>query len=250
MIHKETHESVAILRLEHGKVNILDPELLSDLKRELVSIRNGDSSSIVLTGNGACFSAGLNLFDILNKGEEYIRELMTILHELLLELFTFPRPVVAAVNGHAIAGGCVIACACDFRIMADANGKIGIPELLVGVPFPVLPLEIIRFAVPAPHFQQLVYTGRNCLPKEALEFGLIDEVAEQNNVVERACMMAEMLAAVPANAFYHTKKLMRQPVLDRLELYRDPFDPSAEEIWVSGGTRDVIKQYLERTVGK
>src|SRR5262249_13880141 len=80
-------------------------------------------------------------------------------------LFTFPKPVVAAVNGHAIAGGCVMVLACDARLMAEGAGTIGMPELLVGVPFPADVLEVVRFAVPRHKVQSLIYTGRTLPPQ-------------------------------------------------------------------------------------
>ena len=87
-------------------------------------------------------------------------------------LFAFPKPVVAAVNGHAIAGGCIMACCADYRIMAREPGRIGIPELLVGVPFPVVPLEIVRFATPPQHLQALIYRGLTLTADDALRVRL------------------------------------------------------------------------------
>src|SRR5439155_19284137 len=90
-------------------------------------------------------------------------------------LVSLMKPVVASVNGHAIAGGCIIACAADHRLMARDGGRIGIPELLVGVPFPVVPLEIMRFAA-ARHVSSLAYTGATFSADEALKQGLVDAV--------------------------------------------------------------------------
>jgi len=121
--------------------------------------------------------------------------------------------VVAAVNGHAIAGGCVIVCACDYRIMAEGDGRIGVSELRVGVPFPVLPLEIMRFAVSNSHLQSLVYTGRTLLPEDAKAAGLVDEVVPAEKLLHQACETAEHFGAVPTNSFALTKALLRQPTL-------------------------------------
>ena len=83
-------------------------------------------------------------------------------------LFTFPRPVVSAINGHAIAGGCVLAAASDARVMAAGNGRIGVPELLVGVPMPSLVVEVCRYAFPPPLLQTLIYRGITLRADEAL----------------------------------------------------------------------------------
>src|SRR5439155_5196108 len=113
-------------------------------------------------------------------------------------LVSLMKPVVASVNGHAIAGGCIIACAADHRLMARDGGRIGIPELLVGVPFPVVPLEIMRFAVAPPYLQSLVYRGATLSPDEALQHGLLDGVVDQAPLVEQAIAVAQAMAAIPS----------------------------------------------------
>jgi enoyl-CoA hydratase len=115
---------------------------------------------------------------VTRDGADYVQR-------FLRTLVAFPRPVVVAVNGHAIAGGCLVVLACDVRLMADGTGRIGVPELLVGVPFPTVALEVVRFAVPPDKVQSLVYTGRTMSAREALGAGLIDEVADPDSLHRR-----------------------------------------------------------------
>ena len=161
MIARSQHEGVLTLRLAHGKASALDVELLDLLARELdgAAERVG---ALVLTGTGSIFSAGVELFRLTQGGADYVRHFLPLLSRFLRTLFTFPRPVVAAANGHAIAGGCVLVLACDARLMAEGEGTIGLPELLVGVPFPTAALEVIRFAVPREKLQSLIYADRAC----------------------------------------------------------------------------------------
>jgi enoyl-CoA hydratase/carnithine racemase len=119
------------------------------------------------------------------------RGLSAAVSRALGALFSLPKPVVAAVNGHAIAGGCVMACAADYRMMAREPGRIGIPELLVGVPFPVVPLEIMRFAAPPQHLQSLIYRGTTLTADEALQHGLVDAVVDPEGLVDGAVAVAE-----------------------------------------------------------
>src|SRR5262249_16205419 len=144
MIHKETFNDLVVLRLEHGKVSALDLDLLVTFRECLIELRGSRCRGVVLTGTGSSFSAGVDWRRVLEGGGEYLKKFVAALDAALQELFEFPRPVIAAVNGHAIAGGCIVVCACDYRIMADGNGRIGVTELLVGVPFPATPLEILR----------------------------------------------------------------------------------------------------------
>src|SRR5437764_1322739 len=167
MIARSQHEGVLTLRLAHGKASALDVELLDALLRELDGAAD-DVRAVILTGTGPIFSAGVELFRLTREGPDYVRRFLPLLSAFLRTLFVFPRPVVAAVNGHAIAGGCVIALACDARLMAEGVGRIGLPELLVGVPFPTAALEVVRLAVPRERVQSLVYGGQTLSARDAL----------------------------------------------------------------------------------
>ena len=149
--------------------------MLEALTRELDGAAE-DVRALVLTGTGSIFSAGVDLFRVTRGGADSVRHFLPLLSRFLRTHVAFPRPVVAAVNGHAIAGGCVIALAADARLMAEGDGRIGLPELLVGVPFPTAALEVVRFAVPREKLQSLIYTGRTLSAREALGAGLVDEV--------------------------------------------------------------------------
>ncbi len=165
-------------------------------------------------------------------------------------LFTFPRPVVAAVNGHAIAGGCIIAAACDARLMAAGDGRIGMPELVVGVPFPAIILEICRFAFPQPALQQLVYRGMTSKPDDALRRGLIDEVVDAGALASRAMAVAEELAAHDPVNFTLTKRQLRDASVARADLLARDHDGLVLAQWSRSETHQRIRDYLSRTVGK
>ena len=250
MIHVENRGSIEIIRLDHGKVNALDMELLASFTRQLAALEHSTANAVVLTGTGSCFSAGVDLFRVVDGGAAYLEELLPMLTNTLLKLFTFPRPVVAAANGHAIAGGCILVFACDYKIMAKGGGRIGVPELLVGVPFPALPLELVRFTAPRQHLQQIVYSGRNYTPEEALQLGILDRIVEPEDLLDRACDVAEQLGSIPPEAFRITKQLIRQPAIDRFKRYHETIDKETHKVWSSPEIHDAIREYLQRTVGK
>src|SRR5271155_1513252 len=124
------------------------------------------------------FSAGVDLIRVSSGGAAYVRAFLPALHRLCDAVFFHPKPVVAAINGHAIAGGCVLACCADRRIMARASGRIGVTELLVGVPFPALAFEILRFAVPRRHLPEFTFGGATYDTDAALQRGWVDEGVE------------------------------------------------------------------------
>ena len=136
MIRIERVGDVDLVRIEHGKVNALDTELLAAMADALDAIV-ASTSAAVITGNGRVFSAGVDLRRVVDGGAPYVAELIPALHRAFMAVFTCRRPVVAAIDGAAIAGGCIIAAACDQRLMADGPAMIGTTELVVGVPFPL-----------------------------------------------------------------------------------------------------------------
>jgi enoyl-CoA hydratase len=249
MIERSNIDGFLTLRLAHGKASALDVELLEALLREFDAIAD-DVRAVVLTGTGLIFSAGVDLFRITRDGPDYVRRFLPLLCRVLHKLFTFPRPVVAAVNGHAIAGGCVIVLACDARLMAEGPGKIGIPELLVGVPFPAAALEIVRFAVAHDKLQSLIFTGRTLPAHDALAAGLVDEVVAPDALQQRAQDLARQLALIPPDVYSLTKQSLREVALERIEKTAGQLDAAALEVWTAPQTHSNIREYLRRTLGK
>src|SRR5262245_56861343 len=139
MIDSKVVDGIVVLPMTHGKVNALDIEFCDALAARFNDLRKSDTKAVVLTGQGGIFSAGVDLKRLSAGGADYIRRFLPALHRLYEAVFFYPKPVIAAVNGHAIAGGCVLACAADRRVMARDAGRIGVTELLTGVPFRRLP---------------------------------------------------------------------------------------------------------------
>lgn len=219
---------------------------LADSLEELE--RNG-ARAIVLTGTDAVFSAGADLLRILEDGPDYVTRARPNANRAFEKLFTFPRPIVAAVNGHAIAGGCVLALACDHRVASSGDHRIGLPELRVGVPFPVWALETVRFAVAPPHLQRLMTSGKLCSVDEALERGLVDEVVEPTRLLERAVEIAGRMASITPATFALTKRQLREPFVTRARA-SSRTDDEGFAIWISEEARDSMRRFVDRTLGR
>lgn len=233
--------------MTHGKANAIDLELCEALIAQFDACRQSAARAIVLTGQGRMFSAGVDLLRVVDGGAPYVRTFLPAVSRAFEALFAFPKPMVAAINGHAIAGGCVMAYCGDYRVMAREPGRIGIPELMVGVPFPVVPLEIMRFAAPPQYLQAMAYRGVTLSADEALRHGLVDAVADPERLVDEAVAVAESLAAVPAAAFDLTKRQLREPTLQRIRAGA-AIDAAVQDAWAGEPTLTAIRDYVARTL--
>jgi enoyl-CoA hydratase len=248
MITRKDRGSIAIVRIQHGKANTMDLELLGEVSRELAKLEDEPIKALVVTGSGRVFSAGVDLFRLLEGGAEYVRAFVPKLNSVLLELYRFSKPVIAALNGHAIAGGFILACCCDRRVMAQDAGKVGLTELPVGVPFPSVPLEVVRSVVPSRILRDLVYGGRLFLADEALQAGLVDETVEIEGLMDRAVEVAAELTRIPADAFGLTKQWIQEPVLRRLERSATAHDAEVLRAWSDPETHAAIRRYVDATL--
>ena len=249
MIARSLADGIVTVRLAHGKASALDLELCNALQREVeAAAESSGIRAMVITGTGSIFSAGVDLPRLINGGRKYVQDFVEALEAMLRALFLFPKPAIAAANGHAIAGGAIIAFACDYRLMS--GGRIGIPEALVGVPFPPLALEVVRFAVPRQHLQSMLYLARTIEAPEAKAMGIIDEVVAPNDLLPRATEMARLLAGIRPDTFRLTKRQVREPFLrDAAEIASVSTD-EIDALWADPATHEHIREYLAKTLGK
>lgn len=250
MIDVSHRGDVAILTMAHGKANAFDLEFSDALTNAFDECARSPAKAIVITARGSIFSAGVDLLRVVSGGASYLDVFLPALSRTFEAIFTVPKPVVAAINGHAFAGGCILACATDRRLMARGTGRIGVPELLVGVPFPTVPLEIMRHAVGPKHLSTLVYGGDTLLPEAAVERGLVDGVVDADRLLDDAISHAERLAALPSAAFAMTKNHLREPAMARMREGKTRIDPAVYEIWSAPETLQAIRSYVERTFKK
>jgi len=247
MIERRDEGAVTILEMRHKKANALDVELLAALEEALAAAA-GAGRSVVLTGSGSIFSAGLDLYRVLEGGRDYLESLLPAFDSAFRRLFGFPRPAVAAINGHAMAGGWILACACDYRVASLAAGKLGLSELQVGVASPPIALETLRFATPAAQLHSLVLAGRIYNGEEALRCHLVEEAVAAEEVLPRAVAVAQAMAQAPAEAYRLTKEQLRAPTIERVEAGAD-VDAVVRAQWAAPETAAAIRAYMERAVG-
>jgi enoyl-CoA hydratase len=213
-IDVEWKDAVAVLHLRHGKVNAIGPALLADLGRALDAC--APARAVVLTAEGPTFSAGLDLPLLVELDREAMRGFMRAFSDGMLRLFETPAPVIAAVNGHAIAGGCVLALQADVRLAADGPGLVGLNETQLGLGLPAAVLHPLLLAIPPASFAAVALEGTLVPARRALELGLVHEVVPEADLLPRALDRAARLAALPPAGVRRVKELARRGTAQRV----------------------------------
>jgi len=237
----EDRGAVTVLQMQHGKVNALDVELLIAVREAVQSVPEG--SAIVLKGNDRAFSAGLDLRALLDAPPAYSAALLAELTAACLAVFDHPRPVVAAVDGAAIAGGAMLALATDTRIMS--HGVIGLLELRVGVPIPGVLMELAR-RVLGRHLPQHLLQGAALDPAQALAVGMVDELVEPEQLRDRALAVAGDLAGMPVQSFALVKQALQADTRARMRAVPADDASLVAGAWQSDEVRAAIARQVER----
>jgi enoyl-CoA hydratase/carnithine racemase len=242
-VHLTTDAGIATVRLERGKVNALNEQVVAELSSCLRELEKDPAvRGVLLTGTGKFFSFGFDIPGFLGASRV---EFASYLHEfttLYLELFRHPRPVVAALNGHAVAGGCMLATACDQRVMVKENARIGLNEVGFGSSLFAGSVELLRFWVGGRRAQEIAYGGELYGAEQALSLGLVDATATAAELLEASRRRLEALAAKPAPAFRSIKRLVRQPVLEAMQRREEASIRDFVEIWYSAATRAELEK--------
>jgi enoyl-CoA hydratase len=249
-LHVDVQDAIAIVRLDRPPANAMTAEFFAELATVLPRLREDRVRAVVLTGTGRFFSAGLDLFEILDYDGGRFDAFTAAFDDGFTWLFEFEKPVVAAMNGHAIAGGAVLAATADFRLMTDGGGRLGLTEIQVGVPFPASALEPARFAYAGRFLPELLYRGATYEAGAAVERGLVDEIVPACDLVVRALALAGELASHNASAFSSTKRALRAEALARMRAARASGPDPAWAVWRTEETRLVMHSFRKRAVEK
>ncbi|MBV9922008.1 MAG: enoyl-CoA hydratase/isomerase family protein [Pseudonocardia sp.] len=248
MIEWAEVDGIAVLTLARPPVNALDVDLCTAVADGLRGPGVDGARAVVLTGAGRAFSAGVDLHGVVAGGPEYARRLLPALADLFRTAFTLSVPLVAAVNGHAIAGGCVLAACADVVLMSE--GRIGLPEVRVGVPFPRSALEVMRYAVGEPAARRLILGAETMRPADAAALGLVDRVVAAADLQAAAhAAAAELADRMPADTFAHTKAQLQRDAVARMDTQVDE-DTAAAELWAERVRDGRIAGYMRAVTGR
>ena len=240
----ERHGRVAVLRMAKARANALDPDLLRGLIAACRQVRDDDAVGGVMLASAhpRIFSPGLDLVTLSSFERDELRGFMMLFAETIWSLFgLYEKPVLAALAGHAVAGGAVLALTADHRVLAAEGARMGLNELKVGVPLPWSVVLLLRAVLPPQALTRVMLMGVNLEGREALQTGLAHELAPSAGFEETCIQRLEELADRDPEAFAVTKRYLRMDTLDRMRAEETQRLPDFLDCWFSPASQERIQ---------
>jgi enoyl-CoA hydratase len=247
---KDVASGVRLLTLNRPPANAINRELGRALFDQCAAAAADDSvRAVIVTGAGRFFCGGLDLRELVGD-QSPLGRLGSTRNDGVFALWTLPKPTVAMVNGHAVAGGAVIALACDFRITCRGNHKMGLNEVAIGLGFPIGSLEIVRQAVGERNTRHVLLGAKLHDVDSARDLRMVDEVVEPSALEARCVELASQLAASGQLAYAHTKKTLQRKAIDRIDAMLPENSRELSEIVRSEETKQLLQAQLAAVTKK
>ena len=248
MINFQKKEDYGILQLANGKLNLLNAAFLRCILAELERIKNDDSiKGIILTGQEACFSLGMDVKSTSKLIGDELTKLGALVSQLNYDLVSFPKPLVAAISGHAPAGGTIILNGADYRIMVDDPKYIlGLNEIGVGLPLPFDVAQGIIFWLGMSKAYSYLLEGKVMNPKEALKLGLLNELCTKEDLIPKAEKQLKKYMKTNKDIFSRTKLALRGNWIAILEEEMKKLEEEYGEFWQRPEILQSIKDFANR----
>lgn len=235
--------NIATVQFARGKVNAFDEDLTAELLHTFNELEtNDDTGAIVLTGQGKFFSFGFDIPHFIDHSPDQFRKFLKAFTDLCYYLFLFPKPIVAALNGHTVAGGCVLALVADYRVMIEGKSKVALNEISLGASIFARSVEMLKFHVGGKAAAEILYTGDMYSVAQAHSLGLVDQVCAPEELDSAACARAAVYASKEPGAFAHTKHLLRSRVVEGMESAEAESIDRFIELWYSDSTQEIIRK--------
>ena len=196
------------------------------------SLDDAHEEPLLITGAGEAFSAGLDLDELRVADAAHVTRLLTTMERVVRKLFLYPAPTLAMLNGHAVAGGCLVAQCCDVRVCADdPKLRVGMTGVAIGLTYPPFVPAIFSHRVPAPHVETVLLGADRYGPADALRLGLVDEIAPRDRLREISTARLEARAKLPRHAYGATKRALREIAYAVADAQRERFEGEVLPAW-------------------
>ena len=239
-------DRLAIVTLNRGKSNSLNREMVTELTEMLENIENDTNiGGAMITGKDHFFSAGLDLIELYNYNEEEAKSFWHLFLNFVAKITAFKKPLIAAINGHSPAGGCVIALACDARVMAQGKYIIGLNEVPVGIIVPNSIFHLYAFWLGKANASRSLLEGKLFSPDEAVAIGLVDEVISADSILTAAERKARKYMAFEDNTWQQSKVNIRRDLIEITQANQSADLAVMLEQWWAPSTRAILKTIID-----
>lgn len=239
-------DRLAIITLNRSKSNSLNREMVTELYDMLHSIENDEQiGGLIITGKANFFSAGLDLIELYGYSEEEAESFWHLFLKFTAKITAFKKPLVAAINGHSPAGGCVIALACDARVMAEGQFIIGLNEVPVGIVVPRSIFKIYAFWLGEANAYRYLLEGKLFSPQDALAVGLVDEVVKPESILTAAERKVRKYMAFESNTWQSSKLNLRRDLIAITSADQTEDLAVMLKQWWAPGTRAILKSLID-----
>jgi Delta3-Delta2-enoyl-CoA isomerase len=230
-------QDIVTVTLCRGKVNAMNEAMVEELAACFGTIEADETlRAVILTGEGSFFSFGFDIPEFLSYPKEAFTRYLLKFTGLYTYLFTFPKPIIAALNGHTVAGGCMLATACDYRLMVSGKAKIALNEINFGASVFAGSVALLEYCVGSHNAQKILFSGRMLGADEAMGLGLVDRVTTSEDLPHEALRVAQDYASKDASAFREIKNLLRKPVTEAIMKSEEASIQAFVNIWYSENT--------------
>jgi enoyl-CoA hydratase len=241
-------DGVCVLTLNSPPANALNEALLTDLTASLQQVREDDAvRALVLTGKGEFFSAGFD-FSVARRAAAEALQFHGLYQQSQLDLLTLPKPTVAMVQGHAVAGGLVMALACDTRLGREGEYRIGLTEIVAGASFPRIAFEIVRLRLSHRCAAELLLEARLHSASQATRLGVVDKLLGAEALEKQVMRYAARLGRLPREAYAHTKALLVEDAVARVRAETDEDVTRMMDAWRTPESR-AARAAMQRKLG-
>lgn len=248
MIETEYQQNVGILKLNSKVINAIDRDLVRHLSENLKKMaENPDVHAILLTSaNEKFFSIGLNIPELYEYNMEEFSSFFHSFNQLCIDLYTVPKPTIAAINGHATAGGCILALCCDYRFIAGGKKFVGLNEIKLGVPVPFPADCILRDLIGSRKARDVTDSGDFYLPDVLLGLGMVDKVVPLPQIIDESIEKIKVLAGLPAEGFVMIKQNRVERVAEQIRKHLEKKEQYFVKCWFSEKARKRLKEAIKK----
>ncbi len=239
-----SHDDYCYLRMEAPQANAMGPEFLSDFNKLIDEVKTSPTKPLILIGSGKIFSAGLELPKLINFKRKEMKEFMEVFENTMMNLYSLERPVIAAVNGHAIAGGFVLMMQADYRIGSEGNFKLGLLEAELGIGLPSSVVETLPLQVPKEHLPELCYEAKLFTPLECLQKKFFTEVVSPEKLENRAEELAKKLK-IKSQAIGQIKYSLRKNSIYAFQQNRHECLEKWLDTWFSDRAQTLVQAKID-----